>query len=249
MNNSFPIPIKDSYLIFDLHGVLISKKEMGKQYDAFVANLLVEQFGLNLIKTQSAIEKANTEWLNFWGRSNKLTGEAFTQAYEEYNAQWAKTILQGRKVSDYRQFAEFIEYHAPANLCCIYPEVKAVLEELSSIDVSLILASSANSRHSTGVLVGCKIFHLFDKVIGMEHTKARKSNIAFYETILEMIDQPVENCIYIGNSGFEIDLPNKLGMKTVHISIEIDKPMNKEQESIADLVLPNLTNLIPKIFG
>ena len=99
MKNKFPIPKEESYLIFDLHGVLISKVEMGKQYDDFVANLLVEQFDLDLMKTKIAIEKANDEWLNFWKKTNTLTGDAFTKSYEEYNAQWAKTILQGKEVS------------------------------------------------------------------------------------------------------------------------------------------------------
>lgn len=249
MQNKFIKSIKDTFLIFDLHGVLISKIEMGKQYDEFVANFLVAQFDLEYTKTKEAIRLANSEWLSFWSKAKKLSQDDFTKEYEEANALWAKMILQRKKVHDYRQFAEFLEYHVPANLCCLFPEVKDVLNELKTMGVHLILASSANTRHSTGALVGCKIFHLFEKIIGMENTKALKSNIAYYEKILEIIHQPAEKCIFIGNSITEIDLPKKLGMKTVHISREIIHPVNEDQYLAADMILPNLHKLVTKLFS
>jgi HAD superfamily hydrolase (TIGR01509 family) len=136
----------------------------------------------------------------------------------------------------------------PANLCCIYPEVKTVLEELHKMGAHLILASSANTRHTTGVLFGCKIFHLFDTIIGLENTKTLKSNIAYYEKILEMINQTAEKCVFIGNSIFEIDLPKKLGMKTIHIAREIEKSI-VASENNADVILPDLTDLISTLFS
>ncbi|MHA1124920.1 MAG: HAD family hydrolase, partial [Candidatus Heimdallarchaeota archaeon] len=151
MKNKIPVPVKDTFLIFDLHGVLTSKVEMGKQYDEFVANFLVEQFDLEITKTREAIKLANNEWLSFWAKAKELSRDDFTKEYEEANALWAIMILQGKEVHDFRQFAEFLEYHVPANLCCLYPEVKEILNELKTMGVHLILASSANTRHSTGV--------------------------------------------------------------------------------------------------
>jgi len=250
MHTEFPLPVNDTYLIFDLHGVLTSKVEMGKQYDEFVAKFLEAQFDMEITKTREAIKLANNEWLSFWAKAKNLSQEDFTKEYEEANATWAKMILQGKKVHDYRQFAEFLEYHVPASLCCIFPEVKAVLQELNQKGIRLILASSANTRHSTGVLVGCKILYLFEKIVGMENTKALKSNIAYYEKILEIIDQPAEKCVFIGNSITEIELPKKLGMKTVHIMREIDYSIQDENQSIAaDIVLPDLKELESKLFG
>jgi len=246
----FTLPNNEIYFIFDLHGVLISKVEMGKQYDKFVRNFLVEHFALDESNTTEAIKRANQEWLNFWSRAKKLSQEDFTKEYEEANALWAKMILQGKEVHDFRQFAEFLEYHVPANLCCLYPEVKEILNELKTMGVHLILASSANTRHSTGVLFGCKIFHLFETIIGMENTKALKSNIVYYEKILDIINQPAEKCVFIGNSIIEINLPKKLGMKTVHISREIEHTLNYTEEEItADLILPDLKNLISEFFS
>jgi FMN phosphatase YigB (HAD superfamily) len=99
------------------------------------------------------------------------------------------------------------------------------------------------------VLIGCKIFHLFETIIGLENTKTLKSHIDYYEKILDMIDQPAENCIFIGNSLAEIELPKKLGMKTVHITRENDKQAIAASENTAELILPDLTDLISKIFS
>ena len=251
MQNKFTLSTKDTFLIFDLHGVLTSKVEMGRQYDEFVANFLKEQFDLEITKTREAIKLANKEWLSFWAKAKKLSRDDFTKEYEEANALWAKMILQGTQVPDYRQVAEFLEYHVPANLCCIFPEVKDVLQELHNLGFHLILASSANTRHSTGVLFGCNIFHLFEEIIGMDNTKVLKSNIAYYEKILEIIDQPASNCVFIGNSITEIDLPKKLGMKTIHISQEIEYTKQQEEDLslTADDILPDLKNLKSLLFG
>jgi len=251
MQNKFTLSAKETFLIFDLHGVLTSKVEMGKQYDEFVANFLVEQFDLEIEKTREAIKLANNQWLSFWAKAKDLSQVDFIKEYEAANALWAKMILQGTKAPDYRQIAEFLEYHVPANLCCIFPEVKKVLQELNGLGFHLILASSANTRHSTGVLFGCNIFHLFEEIIGMDNTNVLKSNIVYYEKILEIIKQPAENCVFIGNSITEINQPKKLGMKTIHISRETE--FTKQQEidlsNTADAILPDLRDLISEIFS
>ena len=100
-----------------------------------------------------------------------------------------------------------------------------------------------------GVITGCKLFNFFNKIIGLENTQSLKSDIRYYQRTFKIIDAPPEKCIFVGNSINEINLPKSLGARTIGISREMssEKLFEKDIAQKADLILPNLNNLLSEL--
>ncbi|MFW9923689.1 MAG: HAD hydrolase-like protein [Candidatus Thorarchaeota archaeon] len=247
--NNKPIRKEDAHIIFDLHGVLVSKEKLTQLYDNFVINFLVENFNLSVDKTENAVEIANKKWLNYWKEAKELPKTDLVVAYEKANALWAEIIFQGKYKGDFRQMAEFLEYFIPTNFCSMFSEVQKEIINLHELSIPLFIASSAYTRHTLGVLIGCKISNYFNKIIGLENTLALKCSKEYYQKAFSIIGTKPENCIFVGNSQNEIELPKLLGAKVVHITREItDGTANYESLNSADLVLPNLINFSKLLF-
>jgi FMN phosphatase YigB (HAD superfamily) len=251
-NQSIPIPAEKVHLIFDLHGVLVSKKKMAKKYDEFMLNFLRKYFGLSKSKLLEIITQANEEWMKFWDHSEKKNQETILENYEEANIAWARICTQNKYQGNLQQLAEFLEYYVPSQFCYLYPEVKMTLRSLQKNGIKMAIASSAYTRHTFGVLVGCRLLTYFSKIIGLENTKSLKSDIRYYERAFELLKTQAENCVFIGNSFNEVYLPKKLGTKTIFVNretsknnlIEVQKPPNNP-----NMIVPDLQNLLKKMIA
>ncbi|MEA2071855.1 MAG: HAD hydrolase-like protein [Asgard group archaeon] len=245
MKNNKKIPLNKLHLIFDLHGVLISKQQMTEKYDKQMVSFLQKQFKFEKDAAQKAINHANEKWLRFWEEKPVNTKKSILKRYEDANTNWMRECLSGRYYWNYNHLAAFLEYHVPTNFCCVYPEMKETLIELKNKGITLSVASSAHTRHTTGVLVGCELLSFFSEIIGLDNTHQLKSNKKFYEILFQIIETPPENSIYIGNSLSEIHFPKQLGAKTIIVTREItfDIASNEHILKQADLVLPDLCNL------
>lgn len=247
------IPVDQAHLLFDLHGVLISKTEQSKQYNAFLLDFITNNFDLSRESTRKAIQKANEEWYGFGELAKHLSSDEILEVYEERNAQWTDNCIQGRFHDDNRRMAEFLEYFIPTNFCSLYPEARTALQELHEVGIQMSLASSAFTRHIYGVLAGCRLFGFFEKIIGLDTTKCLKSNIRYFQKALEIINTPAEYCIFIGNSINEIKFPKALGCRVITVtrdqlstepfSEHDTHPVTMQITEKADLVLPDLSNL------
>jgi len=250
-NNLSPLPITKAYIIFDLHGVLVSKQTMAKKYDEKVIAFLEKQFGIPKVKAELAVQEANQKWIRFWDKAKVLPAERILENYEQANAVWAHTLVNDSFKGDYRQLAEFLEYTVPSQLCCLFPEVQAELDLLQKQRATLILASSAHTRHTFGILAGCKLLSYFHKIIGLENTLAVKSDLRYYQRLLQIIGAKAQDCLFIGNSTDEIALSKKVGMRVVFITRELTQDSLINTSNIApqaDLVLPTLENLVEHLY-
>ncbi|MBD3192350.1 MAG: HAD hydrolase-like protein [Candidatus Heimdallarchaeota archaeon] len=252
------IPIDQAHLLFDLHGVLISKSEQSRQYNAFLVDFITANFDLSRDSTRKAIQKANEEWYGFGEIAKNLPPDRILEVYEERNAQWTHNCFQGKFRGDNTRMAEFLEYFIPANFCSLYPEVRDTLQELHELGIKMSLASSAFTRHIYGVLAGCNLFGFFEKIIGLDTTKYLKSNIGYFQKALEIISTPAEHCIFVGNSVNEIKFPRALGCRVITVtrdqlsnepfSEHDSQPITTQITEKADLVLPDLSNLKDQLF-
>lgn len=247
--NNKPIKKEDAHIIFDLHGVLVSKEKLTQLYDDFIIDFLVENFNLSCESSKNAVEIANKKWLNYWVKAKELPKADLVIEYEKANALWAEIIVQGKYQGDYRQLAEFLEYYVPTNFCSLFPEVRNELSKLHALKIPLFIASSAYTRHTLGVVVGCKIVNYIEKIIGLESTQALKCSEEYYQKTFSLLETKPEKCIFVGNSSNEIKLPKYLGAKVIHITREItDSIAVNHLIDDADLVLPNLVNFTDQLF-
>lgn len=243
IDNSNAIKLSEAHIIFDLHGVLISKEKMGIKYDNFVAKFLEKYYSIPIHKSKTNIQKANDTWLQYWIKAKKYSKDKLISEYEKINAKWAEIILQGKFCADYRQFAEFLEYYVPTHFCCAFPEVKEEVSKLEEKGLKLSVASSAYTRHTLGTLIGCNIIKEFHKIIGLENTQALKSDLQYYKEAIKILQAKAEEVIFVGNSYNEILLPKKLGAKVIHVDREIlDRTKINTIKKQADLVVPDLTS-------
>ena len=121
----------------------------------------------------------------------------------------------------------------------------------------MVVASSAFSRHIFGVLAGCNLFRYFERIISFDTTLSLKSNKRYFQQAFEFLAVPPQDCIFIGNSLYEVLLPASLGCKTVTITRErgsqtpfaLENPLDDSFMSArqADLVLPTLKDLKTKL--
>ncbi|MCF2143457.1 MAG: HAD family hydrolase [Candidatus Heimdallarchaeota archaeon] len=242
-----PIPIAKAHILFDLHGVLVSKKELSKQYDQKVVAFLEKQFGISKKDASRAVQEANRKWIRFWDKAKGLPPEAIISNYEHANEVWAQSLVNDRFKGDYRQLAEFLEYTIPSQICCRYPEVLAEIRAFKEQAATLHIASSAHTRHTFGILAGCQLLPYFTTIVGLENTRAVKSDILYYKKMLQLVGAKAEDCLFIGNSTTEISLSKQMGIRSVFITRELTKETIASSAALAkqaDLVLPDLANLL-----
>ena len=79
IDNNNAIKLSEVHIVFDLHGVLISKKKMGIKYDNFVAKFLEKYYSISVYKSKINIQKANDTWLQFWIKAKKYSKDKFYQ--------------------------------------------------------------------------------------------------------------------------------------------------------------------------
>lgn len=80
---------------------------------------------------------------------------------------------------------------------------------------SLVLVTNATSRLPSD-LVKAKLKSAFDNVINSSEIKTAKPNVEFFVKTLSIIDQPVENVIFIDDSLANIKAAKNLGITSVH---------------------------------
>jgi phosphoglycolate phosphatase-like HAD superfamily hydrolase len=239
-----PITEDKAHIIFDLHGVLVSKKQMAKKYDHYMLEFLQKNYLIEIEPTKKMIVEANKKWLIFWKEAIQYNEQEILEKYEKANERWIQDCLQGHEFYNYQQLAAFLEYHVPTNFCCLFPEVRDELVIIRRKKISCSVASSATTRHIIGILTGCQLLNYFSYLVGLDNTLQLKSKLDYYKKLFEIIHTTPENCIFVGNSLHEILLPQKLGAKVISITREENYHTVKTKEILdkADLVLSSLND-------
>jgi phosphoglycolate phosphatase-like HAD superfamily hydrolase len=246
-------------LFFDLHGVLADLEVVSKNYDDYLARVLLPT-GIKRHEVSIIHRKAFTQWLEEINDLSKIVKEnifdpiEFVKKYRAIDKKWENFILKNvpkhhresvRPLLDTKR----VEYEALANGApVLYPEVMSVLEELKEFtNLCMHIASSASSQHVKGAVDRHQL-HFFQEIIGYDTVKAPKKekNGRYFKEILALTQANPKRAIFVGDSIEEAQLSLRFGMQ--FIMIDREGHINEtERNNLPYRVVDNLTEILPLI--
>jgi phosphoglycolate phosphatase-like HAD superfamily hydrolase len=246
-------------LFFDLHGVLADLEVVSKNYDDYLARVLLPT-GIKRHEVSIIHRKAFTQWLEEINDLSKIVEEnifdpiEFVNKYRAIDKKWENFILKsvpkhhresvGPLLDTKRVEYEALAYGAPV----LYPEVLPVLEELKEIsNLHMHIASSASSQHVKGAVDRHQL-HFFQEIIGYDTVKAPKKgkNGRYFKEMLALTQTNPKRAIFVGDSIEEAQLSLRFGMH--FIMLDRESHINKnERNNLPYKVVDNLTEILPLI--
>lgn len=117
--------------------------------------------------------------------------------------------------------------------------IKSLLNFLKSKKMKIAICSSASLKNILLALKKTSLKNYFDVIIGLESVKRAKPHPEPLLKTAKALNENPENCIYIGDSIYEMQAAKKVGIKTIGILTGF---YNKKElkKSGADYVCKNL---------
>ncbi len=180
-------------VVFDLDGTLLNTiEDIGNSM-----NLVLESMGFPLhtipeykILVGKGMHNLVTSSLPPDSRDNRTVDICFEKMFEEYSSRW------GDKTHP-------------------YPGIPELLDSLTEKEIKLAILS--NKTHPITLLVVDKFLHKwnFEAVFGERPGVPRKPDPASAFEVMEILNIPGEEIIYLGDSGSDMETANSAGMYAV----------------------------------
>jgi len=117
-------------------------------------------------------------------------------------------------VSDYRKrYREFL-----IEKTLIFPEVQSTLQKLKESNKLISIATSKKTEFAKMSSNYLKISEYIDLYIGDDLVKNKKPHPEMLETTLRKLQIDKEDAVMIGDSTFDIDMGNTIGMDTIAVT-------------------------------
>jgi len=175
-------------LFFDLHGVLAQLETVSRNYDSYLARVLLPA-GLDPHEVSILHNKAFTIWItdiksvfdNF--DKGSIDETEFMHQYKTIDEKWERFILKNvpkqyqEKINSLIK-TDKVEFEALAfGDPILYPDVLPMLKELNKIpNIRMYIASSASRRHILGAVTRHNLHKYFQELIGYDSVKAPKKS-------------------------------------------------------------------------
>ncbi|MFX0141100.1 MAG: HAD family hydrolase [Candidatus Hodarchaeota archaeon] len=251
-------------LFFDLHGVLANLKAVSKNYDDYLARVLLPT-GIKRQKISIIHRNAFSQWLEEIKDLSKTVEDMvfdpieFVKKYRTIDKRWENFILKYVPKShreSVRPLLETkrVEYEALVfGAPILYPEVQSVLDKLKEItNLRMYIASSASSQHVKGAIELHNLKKYFHEAIGYDTVGAPKKakGGAYFRNMLKLTNADPKSSIFVGDSMDEAELSLKFGMYFILVDrenrIEISKKYQLPYEVVNELneILPLINSFV-----
>lgn len=222
-------------VLFDLDNTLILFEELvffkhysKSLYLAFQDLMTPQEFSQRLIRSTQMMVNNNGEMTN---------AEYFMKDFANGTGADEKELWQ--------RFANFYEHEFDRFQSLMKPQVDAREIVLFSKEKGLKVVIASNPFFPTNVqLARLRWAGLdniqFDLVTSADNATFMKPRLEYYHQICDRIQAPPENCLMVGNDGFNDMIASRIGMKTYlttdsdEVSIELSRELAKH----ANLELP-----------
>ncbi|MFX0052240.1 MAG: HAD family hydrolase [Candidatus Hodarchaeota archaeon] len=247
-------------LFFDLHGVLADLKAVSKNYDDYLARVLLPT-GIKRQKISVIHRNAFLQWLEEINDLNKTVEDMafdpieFVKRYRIIDKRWENFILNYvpkhhresvRPLLDTKRVEyEALSFGAPI----LYPEVLSVLEELKEItNLRMYIASSASSQHVKGAIDLHNLKKYIQEAIGYDTVGAPKKakGGAYFRNMLKFTNANPNTSIFVGDSMDEAELSLKFGMFFILVDRE-NRIELSERPKLPYEVVNGLNEILPLI--
>lgn len=159
----------------------------------------------------------------FCKKYNHNVGESFLKerVYGRTNKEWIPEVFGDISEEDARQLADekeqmFRERFSPSDAAV--PGVHAFLQNLHSLSVPCVVATSAPRENADFILSELDISHFFDAVLDSSHVTKGKPDPEVYLKAAEAIRLPPSRCVVFEDSLAGVEAGLKAGTRVVGIS-------------------------------
>ena len=188
-------------VIFDLDNTLLDFMKM-KEFAVKAAITGMQEAGLE-VDSEKAYERIIEMYIEQGWENQQIFDLYLTETIGHVDN---KLLAAG--IVSYRRARE-------ANLQ-VYPNVNSTLNQLIKMNIKLAVVSDAPSREAWMRLYYLNLHHIFDFVLTLDDTRARKPSPIPFKMALEKLNCAAENTLMVGDwPERDVEGAKQLGMKTI----------------------------------
>ncbi len=234
-------------LVFDLYGVLISRRIMGEEYRLKVPPLLAARFGgapeawtaaydLHHRWWRQQFKNSAWGWDSDFGRAQGLAECAFYQRLAE--SQGHQLVEQGA-----RELMVQTDQVIGLSTKAFFEDAQLAMREARAhSDWRLVVASSAPLASVEAILAGGGVRNLVDRVFASGQVGHRKQTADFWIATFDQLGAVPQETIIIDNSLGKLRPAHQLGARTIFVQRET-KDLPTEADFPLDDIRPDLWQL------
>jgi len=239
-------------IFFDMHGVLVDLKALYPQYAQVQARMLQAKFGGSEGRWLEAY-KRNMNWWNTLWLKGEFKGEEGVERMWQASRQMVEAILDFLELTVDERDKEWMLHQLPYEVgrrCQVcYPEVSPCLSSLAQVGLVLSVTSLAMSPYNRGLLEGSSIAGYFSHIFGPDTIGLGHKGEEYYRRAFAQVGMKAQECVILDDNIGGIQAAKSLGALAVLVDREGTElsPDKEKARSLADLILPDLRSLPPKL--
>jgi HAD superfamily hydrolase (TIGR01509 family) len=237
-----------THIFFDLHGTLIDGYRLHPCYSASLGKVMAERFGETPDVWREANRRVLADWDSYYADLN-LSGDDGIEHMWEGLLRTTRGMfrLAGVREPDMRTLTALsreIPGLATRRCDALYPDCRAVIEQLAADGFVLGVTSHAITVQAQGLLAGAGIRQYFSgPIVGPDTAERFQKDGTFYRFAARKAGVRPEECLTIDDTAMCVSGAKRAGMYTVLLSrraplhaTEADYVLNGDLNGLIDVV-------------